>query len=628
MQEFDFTKKDAEVMSVFKRLNDSGYFADIFKQYRDPATRYAFKVLTGRQMTNDEIKYAMFRHLQDLKRVDEDESFNYHYDLAAVHKILNFAKVCPDVNTNKPVPLMLWQQTILALNQGWRRNDDQKRFTRVLISVARTNGKTYLLNILMAYTYLLENDGLFNQDFTYAAPSDKQSKKGWRYLKQTFNLLGEQPGFKQLLRAYQVNEDLVKNLRTQSQILRMTALSGRFDSYHFNTAVMDESGDKDVTSDVLSKITSGQVQTPNHQFIQISTAYENPTVQLHKDEIRLAKVLRRDDNRTEDNYLVLLWSQDAIKEIDDPTTWVKSNPLLDLPDKHETLLSGLIDERDSKLEDGTIADFQNRNLNMWLQTDADHYLESSDIQKSVIKEFDIRGRDVYVGFDLSHMSDDTSFGFVFPYVSDDGKNMFHLLQHAFVPLARAQNSIAIKIKQDGINYLDAQEKGFATVTHDVQGLINEDEIGDWFMDFVTANNLRIKAFVYDPYQTSPFIDWLDRNMPSVPFITLRQGTLSLNQPTIFLRKQFIGGNITILNDEVLTTALTNAVTTSNEYGIKIDKRTHTQKIDAADAIIDAMSEAAFYHEDPTHSVQPDNKNPFVGMDPDQVNDYFTDDFSF
>ncbi|PAK65805.1 terminase TerL endonuclease subunit, partial [Lactococcus lactis] len=130
-------------------------------------------------------------------------------------------------------------------------------------------------------------------------------------------------------------------------------------------------------------------------------------------------------------------------------------------------------------------------------------------------------------------------------------------------------------------------------------------VGRWFLDFVNDHHLRVKAFIYDPYQASAITDWLDNNMPEVPFITLKQGTVSLSSPTVFLRNQFIAGNIEMLADPILQTCLANAVTVANPYGIKIDRTALTSKIDCADATIDAMSQALFYFENPNHGLKED-----------------------
>jgi len=348
---------------------------------------------------------------------------------------------------------------------------------------------------------------------------------------------------------------------------------------------------------------------------------------MHQDYLRLSEVVQKDNQREADDSLFLCWEQDSLEETEQPETWVKSNPLLDLTSMHDRLMLGLKAEKDKQESAGRIAWFQNRNLNMWIQTAKNHYLEVDDVQNSIIPSFNIDNRDCYVGFDLSHVSDDTSFSFVFPYIKD-GRKMYHIYQHSFVPLARSNNNLLTKEKTDGIQYGEATKKGYATIADNPQGLINEDSVGRWFLDFVHDHKLNVKAFIYDPYQAGPMTDWLDQNMDDVPFITLRQGSLSLNQPTVFLRNQFISGNITMLDDEILQAACTNAVTVTNAYGIKIDKEAMSKKIDCLDATIDAVSEAAFYFSNPMHGQKEDKSNPFDGMSENDVNNYFNNEFSF
>ncbi|OIM49225.1 hypothetical protein ATX79_10325 [Oenococcus oeni] len=104
-----------DVEKAFKAID----FLPIINEYKDPATKYAFNILSGKQEAGYFIKLACFRHLQDLRRTeDNQEDFPYHYDLQECHRILNFASICPDVNAGKPLPLMDWQKTILCLAVG------------------------------------------------------------------------------------------------------------------------------------------------------------------------------------------------------------------------------------------------------------------------------------------------------------------------------------------------------------------------------------------------------------------------------------------------------------------------------------------------------------------------------
>lgn len=197
----------------------------------------------------------------------------------------------------------------------------------------------------------------------------------------------------------------------------------------------------------------------NRQFIQISTAYPKPGVPFHEDQKMIQQAMEQDYKRDADTYLGLIWAQDSLNETFKPETWVKSNPLLDLPDQREVLMQGLVDKRDSDMLSNNIGDFQNKNLNMWLQESSDSYLKLADVEHAIIPSFEIDGRDVYIGFDYSMFSDNTALAFVFPYEDSDGKH-WYIAQHSFIPWQKA-GSIEAKEKQDGIAYRELAKKAFA-----------------------------------------------------------------------------------------------------------------------------------------------------------------------
>ena len=356
---------------------------------------------------------------------------------------------------------------------------------------------------------------------------------------------------------------------------------------------MDESGDlKDRTS--ISKIVSGQVKIPNRQFIQISTAYPNPTSPLRHDERTMQGIMERDD-RAGDTQLCLVWSQDSIDEIYMPETWSKSNPLLDLESEHDTLLKGLMDKRDADLLSGNINDFLIKNMNLWGEQDENSFLNLEDIERSVVSDFDIRGRRVYVGLDASMFSDNTAIGFVYPYVAEDGSQKWHVEQHSFIPWQQA-GSLEAKEKQDGVNYRDLETKGFCTITSHPQGLINKEEVYRWLYEYVEDNQLDVVFFGYDAMMVDKIIKALESNT-SFPLMPIRQRTSELKDPTKFLQTLFIEGNITRLDDEIMRKSLINAVIKEDNIGIQVDKMKSTYKIDVVDALIDAFYDGMYAFED-------------------------------
>ncbi|TLQ03640.1 terminase large subunit [Pediococcus stilesii] len=592
MKKIDLTQSH-DVLGAYRSEN----YDEIKEKYHDPGTRYAFDVLEERIVTGYFIKLASFRHLQDLKRsCDIQNDFPYQYSTSACDNILKFASICPDVDTGKPSKLMNWQKFILCQLMGWRDLDNKKRFTRAVVSVGRGQGKTYLMAILSCYSLLIESLGLSNQDFLVASINFKQTNKLFGYIKSMIKQIKSIQPFKRFIEDVDLKaqSDQVV-MREKNNVLRpISHEAGQYDSYHFTMAIFDEIGEVK-SRDKISKIISGQVKVPNHQFIQISTAYPDPNVPLHEDEQMLQQAMEQDFNRDADSYLGLIWAQDELDEAYKPETWIKSNPLLGLDSQKDVLFSGLTDKRDSDLLSGTLSDFQNKNLNMWLQEATNSFLKLSDIEHAIIPEFNIENKQVYIGFDYSMFSDNTAISFIFPYQDRNGDQKWHLMQHSFIPFEKA-GSIEAKEKQDGINYRDLARKGFCTITSHPQGLINDDQVYSWLLDFVDHYRLEVLFFGYDAWGATNAIKQMELNT-SWPLEPIRQRTSELKDPTKFLQKAFVEGSVSRLDDRIMEKALINAQVVEDKIGIQVDKAAATLKIDVVDAIIDALYQGMYHFED-------------------------------
>lgn len=640
MRPYDFNKSDnvvEAVMNAYHHEKKAGNYEAIKKKYQDPGTQYCFEVLDGKYKTSTMLKLAAFRQLQDLRRITEDDSFNYVYDLDHVRIILNFSKIVPDVDTGKPVPLMLWQKAILSIMFGWRDSLDNKRYDRVIVSVARTNGKTYLSAIILTYSFIIESAGKSNQDMAYIAPVTSQSKKGFSYLKTTMDHFAEIPAFKKLFEQMDthVQNDQIISKNPQNVILRLSHESGRFDSRHFVMAVLDESGSDGAKGSPaaiaqiarnVGQVSSGMMQTGGSMF-QISTAYPDPNSYFYKDERMLERVMRDDTSRDLDNYLCLVWEQDSVKETEQRDTWEKSNPLITLSEKKkEQMIRSLINERNTHMAAGNIQEFQNKNMNIWLKTKANTYLTLADIEKSVVQEppIDIDGREVTIGFDKSMYADDTSVSFIFPY-SDGTEHKWFIVQHSFIPLAFAQGSISLKEKQDGINYREAANLGFADVTKDAYGFIDDGAVFSWITNFVQEHQLEVKAFCFDAWHADEAVTmWIDQKTDWLT-IPVRQGSLSLNKPTLAFRQAISSEQIRWLDDPLIRYSFNNAVLVTDNNGVKVDKNNANAKIDIVDATIDAFFRAQYDFDDV--NLDKEQKDPFANMTPKQRKEYWNN-FSF
>ena len=600
MKKIDLTTNH-DVIGVYHTLD----FSDVRTKYHDKGTVYAFNVLDEVIVTGYFIKLAAFRHLRDLQR-QGDKDFPYKYSVKQASNILKFAKIAPNVDTGEPTKLMDWQEFIMTQLIGWRTLDGGKRFSRAIVSVSRGQGKTYLMAILQGYSYLIETMGLENQDFLVASINFKQTNKLFGYIKSMLRKIIETEPFKSYAKevdlSIQTDQIIMKN--TNNVMRAISHESGQYDSFHFTTAVVDEIGE--ITSrDKISKIISGQVKVKNRQFIQISTSYPNPTVPFHEDQKMIQQAMEQDWNRDADSYLGLIWAQDSLDETFKPETWVKSNPLLTLESEREVLLQGLTDKRDSDLLAGTISDFQNKNLNMWLQESTNSFLKLSDVSMAIVDGFDIYQRQVYIGYDYSMFSDNTAVAFVYPYLDSKGNKRWHVEQHSFIPWEKA-GSIEAKEKQDGINYRELEKLGYCTITSHPQGLINDDQVYQWLLNYVEDNALDVVFFGYDAWGATPAIKQLEINT-SWNLMAIRQRTSELKDPTKFLQSAFVEGSISRLDDKIMEKALLNAQIVEDKIGIQVDKAKATLKIDVVDAIIDALYQGMIHFEEYSDVNDPEKK---------------------
>lgn len=516
------------------------------------------------------------------------------YSVDAFNRFLKFLSLVPNVDDlSQKLKPMNWQLFIFSQLFTWLDLDGLPRYVNIILSMARAQGKTMIAGISLNYSFLIETIGLSNQDFLVSSLNFEQTMKLYTYVKSMMSRIIENEPFKSLAveTGLQLYTREIKATADSNSIQTISFESGKFDSKHFKLAVADEVGE--LRSDEgISKITSGQVNTEGSRFIEISTAYQVPNVPFHKEQKKLIEIMERDFDRAGDDQLCLIWSQDSLEETFQPETWAKSNPLLNHPELKDNLMKGLVSERDKKMLMGKLADFQVKNMNCWLNADSNSFLDLEDIEKAVIDDFPRDNRRVYIGVDYSLFSDNTAITFIYPY-NDEEK--WHMEQHSFIPWKTA-GSIEAKEKQDGLNYRELEKEGYCTITSHPQGLINEDEVYEWIINYVEEHQLDVIFFGYDAMGITKVIKALELNT-SFPLMPIRQRTSELKDPTKFLQKIFIERSVTRLDDKIMEKALINAVIKEDNIGIQVDKMKSTLKVDVVDASINAMYQAMYHYED-------------------------------
>ncbi|WP_215485459.1 terminase TerL endonuclease subunit [Lactobacillus gasseri] len=602
-----------DVIGAFKSID----WSDIKAKYREPATLYAFSVLNCEKTTGYMEKLHAFRHLMDLTR-QNTKDFLYHYDVEEANKALTIASVIPDVDTHKIMPLMDWQKFILCQINGWKDENNERRFTDIHISVGRGQGKTQIAAVQLCKAFLVDTLGYTNKDFLVTANTSDQSSKLFGYVKKMMKTVISIEPFKTLAKKTQleIQANQIIQKKTNNKIWKISYEADKYDSTHNVLAIYDEAGALK-SFDRLTDIPDGQSQViPYHQFIKISSAYPDPTSPFHDEQIKMQNIMEKDFERKGDNSLCLVWMQDDLDETYKPETWVKSNPLIALSDKERERRTGnLIKQRDQAILNNTLHKFQNKNLNLWLKQSIASYLNLKDIEDAVDNDFKIDGREVFIGFDYSMFSDNTAIGFVYPY----GDGQFRLEQHSFIPWQHAGN-IETKENQDGIVYRQYPE--YCTITAHPQGIINPEQIYRWLLNYVEQHQLKVKFFGYDrfgSYQVKNITESLNVNT-NWYIMDIQQRTSALANPTKFLQELFVTHKVSIPNDPVMQKALLNAVVKADKIGIQVDKDKATLKIDVVDALVDALFQGMYYFDE---NADLNNKDTEIDrMTEQQVLDWF------
>lgn len=593
-------------------------------KYNDPATQYAFDVLfTDKYVTNRDAQLACFRHLQDLGR-QRDSDFPYHYDTDYVTMIENFTRILPNPDnfkvTLKPYN---WQSFILDSLLGWRTEENGTRFTTSNISVARRQGKTFIASMLVNFYYFMVAAEATSQDFLVASYDSEHATKLFNDVSIQAKKLLKMDVFKGWAKENDVDAQTQQVIGrvNKNTIRKGTSEGGGFDSFHNVIAVYDEIGNlKPDKNETLRQITSGQNGIKNRMFVKISTAYPNAKVKFKKDQDLMRKIIEQDSLREADDTFQIIYAQDNENEVFESEAWGKSNPNLNEMDEssYKSTLTSLIKDRDDADRSGELATFVNKSLNIWSRKFQNSYLSLEHIQKNIIDEFDIYGRDVYIGFDGSQSNDNTSFGFIFPYHQSRNDKYF-CKQFSFIPFAQAK-TIEAKEKQDGLNYHELQDRGLCQITRSPEGTIDKDQVYHWLEKFIADNDLKVKMIALDPNLSDWLLKRIENYHDEWPVSTVRPTSQVLSNPTKDLQAQFINGNAAILNDPLLIDGFTNAVLIEDRGGaVKIDRLNRTSDhIDTSDALINAHTGAQFYFED----FKDDDYNPFNDLNREERKDYF------
>lgn len=561
-------------------------------EYRDATYAYAVFVLERKVESCKKVYDACVRHLKDLLKIKKT-SWKYDYIPDEAVKATDFLEMLPDVKTGKTYPLANFQKFIIGNIYGWRhkKNKALRRFKRAFISVARKNGKTILIAGIVLYEFLFGKNPAMSRQIFCTANAKDQAKIAFEMARKQLDALRAK--FPEIRKATKRVRDELKNLNDESYVTYLSKETGAIDGFEPYVGVFDEYG-ASKTNEMMELIESGQGQLDNPLTLIISTANFDLNVPMYQVEYpRMTKIL--DGNLDDEEQFAYIAEQESLEELENPDMYIKSNPILVVDAVRENMMEYLIKRWKTAKETGNTVKIMVKNFNMWTQSSEESYLSAEHWKKAKIEKQDITGRKAWIGVDVGRTSD--LFSISWAVQMDD---YFYVDSYSFIA---TKYGLATKEKRDGVNYTDLQTKGECSITTLDSGVIDYDEVYEWLDNFVIENDLDVQCIAYDPYQYGHILTMIEKNHPEWLQIETRQSSLVLNMPTKQFRDDVIDLKVKHSGNELLTTAVNNAITKTDNNGMRIDKNKNSNRIDPIDALLNAY--AVCYMEFQTDNVWTD-----------------------
>lgn len=552
--------------------------------------RYATDCISGKIISCKKHKQACSRFLRDVKREESGEA-SFYWDDQEAQKIIkwfSFLRHSKGVLAGKPIKLTDWQQFHLCQLYGWRRKEDgYKRFKKSFVEVARKNAKSQEEAGVALYEISVQatkNKEVY--EYYTAGVKREQSKIVFEEAKL---MLNGSP----LKKKFKLTNNAITHVKTGSYIKALSKEDGKTgDGTNPAGLIVDEYHQHKTTEFLDLGLGSNAKES---LLMIITTAGMDLTYPCYTQEYDYcSKVLDSNIDVENDTYLIDIMEIDPGDDIGDEENWKKANPIrMSYPAGREKIRG---DYEIAKVIPEKMTAFLTKMLNMWVQQKENGYMNMGKWKKCEVKKLpiDIKGRPVYVGFDMSAKIDLTSVAFVIPYrngkMDQTGREIteYIVLSHSFIP---NQEKLMERVFKDKVPYDAWERQGFITITN--SEIVDQNVVMDYVLNFCKENELDIQTLCFDPANASKLM--IDLSDEGYIVEEVYQSHKSLNEATQGFREEVFMGTVCYLYNPVLNYSMSNAVIKKNNGLIKIDKDATTKRIDPVDATLCGYK-LARYHE--------------------------------
>ena len=539
----------------------------------DRTTEYAKLVVKGKKIAGRKEYLACERHLQDLKK----KNFDYKFNKELAEKAINIINelVIGEGEEQQKLSTRGFQNFIIGSLFGWvKKKTKERRFREAYIQVGRQNGKS-ILSGAMANQFATFSGYKLGRIFC-AATKQEQANIVWDEIAKFIRSDND------LQEMYKITEHerTIKSFVTGNVIKSLGRDTKSADGFRSILAICDELH-AHPNNQMYKLMLDGQINVDGALTLAITTAGFNLNGFCFEQYKFCEKVLEKVIDK--ESLFIFICEMDKDDDIWDYNNWAKSNPYL-LFNSDNTINKDMVARLAEKAVEAKekggadLLNFMTKHLNYWVGGFVD--LQKFKECESDVTIEDMKGKECYLGIDLSSGGDLTSISLVFPLEHEK----IYIYSHSFMPELR----LAEHEKTDDVPYRMWVSKGLLTLTSGAFGVKTDYKfIINHLKELIEKYEIKILEVGYDSHNASVFLQDLD--FLACDLTEIKQSAKSLNDAT----KDFqlsVKANQLLYDKEndLLKWSIANATTTSNSFGeIKIDKQAQKYRIDPVDAVIDA-----------------------------------------
>jgi len=535
----------------------------------NPIVEYWNQIITGQEVVSLKVYKEYKKLVSDIFNPRDQWVYDPKKASHAITFIEKYCKHSKGKWGGKPVILELWEKALIAAAFGFiDKNTGLRKYTEVLLIVARKNGKSTLAAAVGLYLQIA--DGEHGAEVYAVATKKDQAKIIWKEAKR---MVSKSPVLRKRIKPL-VAELVGIGKYADSTFMPLGSDSDTLDGLNVHGALMDEiHAWKD--KNLYDVIYDGMSAREQPMLFETTTAGTVRELVYDEKYSYAANVIEGIEGFEDERLLPIIYELDDRSEWTDPACWKKANPGLGTI-KDQQKLAEKVEK--AKRVPGQLSNLLCKDFNIrdtvagsWLTFDAINNEETFTMD-------DIRDCYAIGGADLSATTDLTCATIL---IMKPGSEKKYVLQMYFLP----EELIEQRAKEDKIPYDKWRERGLLTACEGFQ--VKFTDVTAWFMQMVNEYDIRPLWVYYDRALAGYWVE--DMKSQGFDMIKCAQGAFTFNQPMRLMEADFKAKLINYNNNPVLKWCLTNTSVEhdKNDNIRPIKGRSQRQRVDGTFSLLDA-----------------------------------------